>query len=93
MTSKQIKIILITVLVCVALIMRIVHSTKQAQAESEQQIKVITPFELQQQLKNLGYYHGNVDGIIGKETNEAWGRCYNDQMQRDWNKPIKAAKR
>jgi hypothetical protein len=31
--------------------------------------------QIQRRLKDAGYYHGKIDGIIGPESNKAWGRA------------------
>ena len=41
--------------------------------------KVPTVSEVQTKLKKLGYYNGEVDGIVGPLMKDAWRRAVNDQ--------------
>jgi lysozyme family protein len=37
-------------------------------------VSIPSTYDIQQELKDAGYYSGNVDGRIGKETIQAWGK-------------------
>ena len=59
-----------------------------------QKPSIITKKELQTLLKQQGYYQGNIDGIIGPETNRAWDEAvYRQQMSKIEDRMRKAAKK
>jgi len=80
MTKQNIKILLITSAIGVAIMSKVIFDVKVSQAKNNKPVHIVTVFELQQQLKDLGYYQGFVDGIVGRETLKAWDRAANDQM-------------
>ena len=44
------------------------------------QVTVIpSQMQLQRILRNSGYYHGEIDGVCGKNTQKAWDKYYSDQ--------------
>ena len=42
--------------------------------------KIPTVMEVQTKLQTLGYYQGEIDGIIGPKMKDGWKRAVNDAM-------------
>jgi hypothetical protein len=58
------------------------------------QTRLPSPLEIQQYLKDKGYYSGIVDGVIGQDTNAAWHKAMYDQERKKIQKRmIEAANR
>jgi hypothetical protein len=53
------------------------------------QALLISPEELQQRLKDLGYYGGEVDGIVGPKTLTAWNKAINQQYANPYFEKVK----
>ena len=87
MTKEDLKILAITLFLGLIIAGKAIHD---ARAEKpKHQTKIITTFELQQRLKDMGLYKGIVDGVVGKETLAAWQEAVMRQQMKEWDLRMK----
>ena len=89
MTKEDLKILAITLFLGLILGGKVIYDVKAE--KPKHQTKIITTFELQQQLKDLGLYRGIVDGVVGKETLAAWQEAVMRQQMKEWDIRYKKA--
>jgi hypothetical protein len=89
MTRKQAIIVSI---ICVLLFAFILKINQCMQYRNQAQFsRLATPFEFQQQLRDLGFYSGEIDGVFGPETMRAWQEAIAEQSSKEIKKRMQKA--
>ena len=91
MPRRQAIIVTIVCILMMAIIIKINQCMQYRPPIVQTQIPSV--FQLQQQLKDLGFYKGDVDGVIGPQTLAAWQEAVYRQQFSDIEKRIEKSQK